>query len=150
MNIRRKAFASQRRIDLTPMIDCVFQLLLFFLVASHFDEEARMVSEGELTANLPEAAAAMPMVSKPREMFINIDYTGRFIVSGDVLNEPQLAELLRRAQVNNPGNQSVVIRGDERADWKYVARVMSLCNQADIRDYRVAVLPPEDGAAAQP
>jgi biopolymer transport protein ExbD len=51
---------------------------------------------------------------------------------------------LRRAEVNNPGRQSVVIRGDERVDWKYVARVMSLCHQAEINDYRVAVIPAQE------
>ena len=40
-------------------------------------------------------------------------------------------------------NQTVVIRGDEKANWKYIARVMSLCNQAKIKDYRVAVVPDE-------
>ena len=131
---------------MTPMIDCVFQLLLFFLVASHFEDEARMTSEGELMANLPEAASAMPMVVKPREMIINIDHEGRFSLSGTLQTEAQLSERLHRAEIDNPGRQSVVIRGDERVDWKYVARVMSLCNQSEIRDYRVAVIPAEEAA----
>jgi hypothetical protein len=40
-----------------------------------------------------------------------------------------------------------VIRGDETADWKYIARVMSLCNQAQINDYRVAVVPEDEAAS---
>jgi biopolymer transport protein ExbD len=132
---------SKRQIDMTPMIDCVFQLLLFFLVASHFDEQARVTGEGSLDGNLPAAASAMPMVMQPREMIVNIDDSGAFWVGGQTLEESQLAERLRRAQIDNPGSQSVVIRGDERADWKFVARVMSLCNAAQISDYRVAVVP---------
>ena len=147
--VARPRTSKRRRVDMTPMIDCVFQLLLFFLVASHFEDEARMGTEGELSANLPEAAAAMPLVAKPKEMIINVDQQGRFIVAGQLYNEAQLAERLRRAETNNPGRQSVVIRGDERCDWKYVARVMGLCNQAEIKDYRVAVIPadqsPEGG-----
>jgi len=143
--------ANKRQIDMTPMIDCVFQLLLFFLVASHFDEEARVTGEGSLDANLPEAAAAMPMTMRPREMTININARGEFYVGGDRHAEPQLAERLRRSVVDNPGNQTVVIRGDEQADWKYIARVMSLCNQAGIKDYRVAVVPegesPQEGGS---
>ena len=126
------------------MIDCVFQLLLFFLVASHFEEQARMAGEGELIANLPSVAAAMPMVMKPREMIVNVDSTGQFFLDGQRHTEPQLANRFRRAETNNPGNQSVVIRGNERADWKFVARVMSLCNQTGILDYRVAVIPEEE------
>ena len=131
---------DKRKLDMTPLIDCVFQLLLFFLVASHFEEQARMTNEGELEAALPEAAAAMPMTMKPQELIVNINAVGQFYVAGNLETEPALAQRLQQAQLNNPGNQSVVIRGDETADWKYIARVMSLCNQANIRDYRVAVV----------
>jgi biopolymer transport protein ExbD len=133
--------SGKRQIDMTPMIDCVFQLLLFFMVASNFEEEARTSDEGSLDANLPEAAAAMPLVMRPREMIININLKGEFYVGGEKHSEPQLAERLQRSAVDNPGNQTVVIRGDEKANWKYIARVMSLCNQAKIKDYRVAVVP---------
>ena len=129
---------------MTPMIDCVFQLLLFFLVASHFEEQARVSGEGELDANLPEAASAMPMTMKPREMIVNVNAIGEFYVDGSRHSEADLSARFRRAAINNPDNQSVVIRGDERADWKYIARVMSLCNQASVRDYRVAVVPTDE------
>ena len=86
----------------------------------------------------------MPLVMKPKEMIVNINNRGEFYVGGELHTESQLAERLQRAGVNNPGNQPIVIRGDEKADWKFVARVMSLCNQASIRDYRVAVVPPGD------
>jgi biopolymer transport protein ExbD len=80
-------------------------------------------------------------------LIVNIDGQGQFFVSGERQSEPQLGTLLRRSQVDNPGNQSVVIRGDETADWKYIARVMSLCNQAQINDYRVAVVPEDEAAS---
>jgi biopolymer transport protein ExbD len=145
----RNKSTSKRSIDMTPMIDCVFQLLLFFMVASRFEEESRAAGESGLDANLPDAVSAMPMVMKPKEMVVNITESGEFYVSGDVLTEGQLAERLTQAGINNPGTQPVVIRGDERADWKYIARVMSLCNQAKIRDYRVAVQPPEGDQPAR-
>ncbi len=145
MRFRSKNSGSgKRQIDMTPMIDCVFQLLLFFMVASNFEEEAKTSGEGSLDANLPEAAAAMPMVMRPKEMMINVNSRGEFYVGGSRHSEPQLAERLRRSNVDNPGNQTVVIRGDESVDWKYIARVMSLCNQANIKDYRVAVIPEGD------
>lgn len=149
MKFRLNSDGGKRRIDMTPMIDCVFQLLLFFLVSSHFEEQARMTGEGELDANLPEAAAAMPMTMKPQEMIINISSIGEYFVGGEPYTEQQLTSRLERAQVDNPTAQSIVIRGDEGADWKYVARVMSLCNQAQIRDYRVAVVPESEMAGTQ-
>ena len=125
---------------MTPMIDCVFQLLLFFLVASNFQEQSRVTGEGELGANLPSVSAAMPMVMKPREMIVNVDDNGQFFLDGELHSETQLSDRFLQAQTDNPGNQSVVIRGDEKAHWKAVARVMSLCNEAEIVDYRVAVI----------
>jgi len=77
-------------------------------------------------------------------MIVNVNDRGEFYVGGEKHTEQALGERLRRAETNNPGNQPVVIRGDERSDWKYIARVMSLCNQASISDYRVAVVPPEE------
>ena len=109
---RRQRSSSKRLIDMTPMIDCVFQLLLFFMVASRFEEEAKTSGEGALDANLPDAVAAMPMVMRPKEMVVNINADGKFYVSGELYNEAQLAERLQRAGINNPGTQPVVIRGD--------------------------------------
>jgi len=122
------------------MIDCVFQLLLFFLVASRFDDEARMTGEGSLESHLPEAAAAMPMVMRPKEMTVNVNAKGEYFVGGELHSEQQLADRLERGQINNPGTQTVIIRGDQKADWKSIARVMGLCNKANIKDYRVAVI----------
>ena len=141
MKFKLKNKGGKRRVDMTPMIDCVFQLLLFFLVASQFEEQARSAGEGELGANLPAVSEAMPMVMKPREIIVNVDDKGEFYVDGQLHSEAQLTERFGRAQNNNPGNQSVIIRGTENAEWKYVARVMGLCNQSEIVDYRVAVVP---------
>lgn len=145
MKFQLNKTGGKRRVDMTPMIDCVFQLLLFFLVASNFQEQARISGEGELGANLPSVAAAMPMVMRPREMIVNVDTKGDIYLDGERFTEEQLAQRFSRAQTDNPGNQSVVIRGNEGADWKFVARIMSLCNEAQIQDYRVAVIA-EDGA----
>lgn len=150
MKFKFKKHSDQRRVDMTPMIDCVFQLLLFFLVASNFQEQALTSGEGQLDANLPSVAAAMPMVMKPREMIVNVDRNGQFFVDGRIHTEQDLTQRFQRSQIDNPGQQSVVIRGNEGATWKYVARVMSLCNQAEIRDYRVAVIPEEEADAGSP
>ena len=80
------------------------------------------------------------MVMKPREMIVNLDADGKMYLDGQLHSEQQLAARFQRAQTDNPGNTSVVIRGDEAVDWKYVARVMGLCNDAEIPKPRLAVL----------
>ena len=119
-------------LNLTPLIDVVFLLLIFFLVATKFAEEER-----ELDVLLPEASEAQPLTSKPREMFINIDDKGSYFVTGKILTLDQLYPILRAAWVNNPGRASVIIRADTRCRWEFVVAAMNACNKANIRDYRV-------------
>ncbi|HWA99632.1 MAG TPA: biopolymer transporter ExbD [Pirellulales bacterium] len=119
-------------INMTPMIDCVFLLLIFFLVATKFEEEER-----EMNIVLPQASEAVPLTAKPKEVIVNVDHEGKFFVAGKQINEPQLLGALRQAAANNPGRQSVIIRADRRVPFEYVVVVMNCCNQAHIRDYQV-------------
>jgi len=119
-------------LSLTPLIDIVFLLLIFFLVATRFAEEER-----EMDVQLPDASEAQPLTSKPRELFINIDEKGRYYVTGKILTLPALESVLKQARNNNPGRASVVIRADKRVTWQYVVSAMNACNKARIRDYRV-------------
>ena len=122
-------------LSLTPLIDIVFLLLIFFLVATRFAEE-----EQEMDVMLPDASEAQPLTSKPGELFINIDQQGRYYVTGKILTLEELDRTLRAASVNNPGRLSVIIRADKRVVWNYVVAAMNACNKAKIRDYRVTTL----------
>ena len=119
-------------LSLTPLIDIVFLLLIFFLVATRFAEEER-----ELDVMLPQASEARPLTVQPSELFINIDRQGHFFVTGKILSLGQLQHVLKTAWVNNPGRQSVVIRADRRCLWDAVVAAMNACNKAHIHDYRV-------------
>ena len=121
-------------LDLTPMIDMVFNLLLYFMVVSHFANEERT-----LKVELPTGSMAMPLTAKPKEVFVNIDQTGRYYIGARRLDERELARYLRQAAIDNPTNQTVVIRGDKRCPWDFVATAMRLCNEAGIRDYSASL-----------
>jgi biopolymer transport protein ExbD len=121
-------------IDLTPMIDMVFNLLIFFMVVSQFAS-----AERDLKVVLPEGSEAMPLTVKPQEIFINVDKDGRYFIRGREITEAELLQTLVQAAINNPASQSVIIRADKRAAWDYVATAMRLCNQAGIRDYSAAL-----------
>ena len=121
-------------LDLTPMMDMVFNLLIFFMVVSQFASEER-----DLRVQLPDGSEAMPLTAKPREVFINIDKDGRYFVRSKEMTEGELGQLLKQAAANNPTSQSVIIRGDKRAPWDFVATAMRLCNQAGIRDYSASL-----------
>jgi len=127
-------------INMTPMIDCVFLLLIFFLVATKFEE-----AERDMSVKLPQASEAMPMTARPKELFINVTGEGRYKIAGLELSSEQVLAALRQAYANNPGKQVVIIRADRRCAWEYVMEVMNQCNKANIRDYRVTALDPSQG-----
>jgi Biopolymer transport protein len=121
-------------IDLTPMIDMLFALLIFFMVVSSF-----AAAERDMHVELPSANEAMPLTVKPQVVTVNIDRQGRYYVHNREITEPELARALRTASANNPTNQTVVIRADKRTTWDYVATAMRLCNEAGIRDYSASL-----------
>ena len=136
MAVNIKQSKSSGAINFTPLIDCVFLLLIFFLVGSKLEEEER-----ELPIVLPQASEAKPLTSKPKELFVNVDRAGKYIVQATECSPARLEQILKQASANNPGRQSVIIRADERCEWKHVVLVMDLCNKAHIRDYRVTTAP---------
>ena len=128
--IKRSSVAST--LSLTPLIDVVFLLLIFFLVTSEFEEEER-----RLDIVLPTATSAVPMTSKPREMVIDVDSEGKFYMSGKATELTEMQVVLEAAVSNNPTNQTVIIRADRATAFQPVVSVMDICNRAGVSDYSV-------------
>ncbi len=133
MPIQIRRGRSVEMLNLTSLMDVVFLLLIFFLVASRFAQEDR-----ELPVQLPSATSAMPMTSEPQEVIVNIDERGSYFVSGAVMDAAALERTLQTALVNNPTTLSVIIRGDRRVPFQYVVDVMDLCNRLGISNYKVS------------
>ena len=126
-------------IDMTPMIDVVFQLMIFFLVATRLDE-----AEREFPVALPTASEAKPFTSRPTELFINIERTGRYFVQGRFLTIEELEGVLRQSAANNP-TQTVRIRADQESQTRFLVAAINATVKAGIRDYRIDTAIPEGG-----
>ena len=125
-------------LSLTPLIDIVFLLLIFFLaVATRFaDEETKFArEERELDVMLPEASEAKPLSVDPDETIIVIDEQGRYFVKDSMVSLKQLDRILKQVRVNNPGRESVVIQADGNVKYAYVVAAMNSCMKAKIRNY---------------
>ncbi|MCP4889603.1 MAG: biopolymer transporter ExbD [Planctomycetaceae bacterium] len=136
--IKRSTVAST--LSLTPLIDVVFLLLIFFLVTSEFEDEER-----RLNIVLPTATSAVPMTSQPKEVVVDIDQQGDLYLNGQQSNLQELEKWLSIAVANNPTNQSVVIRADRATAFQPVVSVMDICNRTGIRDYTVTTQDGPDG-----
>ncbi|KAA1260292.1 biopolymer transport protein ExbD [Rubripirellula obstinata] len=130
IKIKRSSVAST--LSLTPLIDVVFLLLIFFLVTSEFEDEER-----RLDIVLPTATSAMPMTSKPREIVVDIDASGNIYVGGKLKALTELQSVLELAVAENPTSQTVVIRSDHRTSFQPVVSVMDVCNRTGVSDYSV-------------
>lgn len=133
---RGKAAAA---LSLTPLIDVVFLLLIFFLVTARFAQDAQDAQEARqeriVDVVLPSASEAQPLIAEPQEIFINVTSDGAYFLGGDALAKDEVERALREAAVNNPGQQTVFIRADKKVELDYVVFIMNLCNKVGITDY---------------
>ena len=93
-------------IELTPLIDMVFLLLIFFLVATTFHQ-----TEREMQIALPIAESSGPISTTLREIIVNVDADGQIIVSGRHIEAADLQAMVGEAVTANP-EQKVTVRGD--------------------------------------
>lgn len=127
MLIGKKQDDTGPSIEMTPIIDMVFLLLIFFLVATTYQQ-----SERELAIALPEAEAAGPISTMLREIIINIDAQGQIIVGGQAMELEELRSLVADAVRVNP-EQKVSVRGDKDISYGRIARVLDICKAAGVQ-----------------
>ncbi|MGK0673299.1 MAG: biopolymer transporter ExbD [Halothiobacillaceae bacterium] len=131
-------FRSRRRdevgLDLTPLIDVVFLLLLFFMLTTTFVQTTR------LEVDLPEAGQGKGVERKMEPWVIEIDAAGRYALNGKVVEAEQLAARLRAT----PGlskNTQLLIRADGRAAHQSVVRALDAARAAGLVHVGLATEP---------
>ena len=111
VRIHRQREASEE-LPLTPLIDVVFLLLIFFLTATSFYKK-----EKDIKVDPPRATEGKAVAHKHREITVNIrneEDGGFFVVDGRITPLPRLARMLAEAARANP-RQTVILRGDKHA-----------------------------------
>jgi len=121
-------------INMTPMIDVVFLLIIFFMVGARIGEEER-----NLDVQLPQAAVAQPMIAKPDALVVNVFEDGRILLGKLPLNLEGLEKELVAARTRYP-DQAVVIRGEGEGKYQAVVDVLVTCHRAKIKQYSLATV----------
>ncbi len=119
-------------LNLTPMIDVLFLLIIYFLVGASFDEP-----EKQFDVQVPTVNSAKPLTAVPDQLVVNIDRAGQVSLGNKPLAIPQLITELTQAR-EWYADQSVVIRGDGEGKYQRVADVLAACHKAQIRNFSVA------------
>lgn len=127
MLIKVREQNSQVAIELTPIIDMVFLLLVFFLVATTFAQEER-----ETQIALPVSKSSGPISAMLRALVVNIDTEGGIIVGGRQVEPAALRTIVEEAVAANP-ELKVTLRGDRATAYENVVRVLDICKSSGVQ-----------------
>ncbi|MEP2618790.1 MAG: biopolymer transporter ExbD [Marinomonas sp.] len=118
MKFRRQKI-DDVQINLTPLIDVVFLLLIFFMVSTTFNQST------ELTIDLPTATSNAPSsdVSQNVELVITAD--GQYVINGQTLINERVSTLVQGLKEVTRGDNSrpLIITADAKASYDMVLRV---------------------------
>jgi biopolymer transport protein ExbD len=126
------------QINMTPMVDVVLCLLVFFMAATRLYDW----DENEFTVKVPEVAEAAPLTSAPDDLSITVLAPNKVALKDQTLDLGALTRTLTEAR-KRYADQGVLIRGDGKLAYQDLADVLSACNAAGIRNVKLPVRPRE-------
>jgi len=124
---------EQPTLNLTPMIDIVFLLIIFFMVGTKFTELER-----KITLRVPEVVDRGALTAAPERKVVNVYRDGTITLDKVPVTLEQLTAHLAdtRRQYEDLG---VLVRGDAKGEFQLVASVLNACKQAGVRDLGISV-----------
>lgn len=115
-------------IDMTPMIDVVFQLIIFFIVTINMEQK---YNEEIILADGKHGPAIEGDQATDRTMVVEIDKKGRVSMRKVALTHNKLKAILRN-RYKRMGAYPVLIRADEKTQHIHVKTVMDICSSSGI------------------
>ena len=138
MNLRPDRRHDDVEINLTPLIDVVFLLLIFFMVSTTFDRNAR------LKVSLPEASAKMQQ-QQDTPIVLTIDAKGKYFINDRQVVNTTLETLKAALQktVGDDTEQMLVLRADGNTPHQAVVRAMDAAAQIGLTHLSIATVEPK-------
>ena len=128
---RRKAkpVQDEAQIDMTPMLDIVFIMLIFFIVTASF------VKESGITVDKPTAETA---TKRPKaNIFIGIDNRGDIYMLKNKVDKDAVKAMLEDMLLENP-ESTIVVQADSRAEAESLLKVLDAAKAAGVKNISVA------------
>ena len=123
-------------INMSPMVDVVLCLLVFFMAATKLYDW----DEQQFNVKVPEVAGAAPLTAAPRDLTLAVIAPGRVEMNGKEYDLPSVTQALIEAK-SRYEEQGVLIRGDAQRSYQDVADVLAACEAAGIKNVRLPVRP---------
>jgi len=124
-------------LELAPMIDVVFQLVIFFIVTWQF---ARF--ERDMDISVPSAQQAENKDRQAGEIIINVRKDGTIVLNGLVITKEELLAKLKSISAAYP-DQAAILRGSSEADFQSIINVLDVIKEAGIWNVAFATTKPE-------
>ncbi|MEJ2042031.1 MAG: biopolymer transporter ExbD [Reinekea sp.] len=137
MRFRRSRQQDEVSVNITPLIDVVFLLLIFFMVTTTFTRET------QLKIDLPDSQSQVQADdSKPIEILI--DRNGSYAINGEVMIRNDIESLKRGlGELNLSTETPVVLTGDSEANLQFFVRAMDAVGQLGFYKISITTQQPE-------
>lgn len=124
MNLRPRR-VEPPRVDITPLIDVVFLMLIFFMVSTTFDKQT------QLKVDLPQAQSSDSSESTPNKIDVTIDVNGHFYVNEKELVKHDAETLKRTLEKIADGHSDlpIIVSGDRNAPLQSMMTVLDVAGQ---------------------
>jgi len=130
---RKGSIIPEGEVDITSMIDCVFLLLIFFMVTTSFVEVHGLV------VDLPSNAAQQEeQQQQKKDVNISVSADGTFTVSGQTVPEDNLANTIKSA-MDVANNRDIIIQGDKLTPHKFIIKVMDIATSVGAEKMAFAI-----------
>ena len=137
---KRTESASRVEVPMTPMIDVVFLLIIFFMVGTQYSELER-----SLGLEVPQVTEGGALTAAPESRIVNVYQDGHVTLDREPVSLSQLTSTLSTARGQYP-DLGVVVRGDGAGTFQRVAEVLNACKQAGIDELAISVKLAEDSS----
>lgn len=145
MNFRKQHSIEPTPMQLAPLVDVLFLLVIFFAVTQHYARHETLMD-----VSVPAAETGQDKPARPvGEIIVNIKKEGEIVVNGQTLTEGELLVKLRNIAAIYK-DQAVILRGDVAAAYDHVIKVLDTCQKAGIWNIAFATVKPEDAPPKQP
>ena len=133
---------EETKLQMAPMIDLVFLLIIFFMTASHLS------SSQNVRLEMPEASKGAIPKERPDRWTVNVMKDGAIYSGSQLIADVDELRLIVAARVKTDPNVKAYIRADKQAPHKYVKKVMGAMAAAGIGDFIFGVYSTSPGEGA--
>ena len=130
MRFKRHIELEKGQLDIAPLMDVVFLLLIFFMLTSSF------ISPHAIKINLPNAVSSKPLLQ--RDFIIYVTDKDVLIADGKEMNIKELTPKIKAAAKDK---RHILIEADKEASLGKVVEIWDLCRDSGITNINIATVP---------